>query len=395
MRRSRNGKSDMKIVVASDSFKGCLSSCEVADAVERGIRMVLPEAEVKKIALADGGEGSTEILVHALQGKLCKCMIHDPLGREIESNFGIINADSTKIGIMDVASSCGLAMLKENERNPLLTSSRGVGETLCSAMDSGCEKICIGLGGSANCDGGAGMLEALGVRFYDAKDEIIHPSGGNLLKIQRIDFTGMDRRICSTEIIALADVDNPLLGPKGASRVFAPQKGADANAVTILENGLRHIKELFNSREVSLEDTPGAGAAGGIGWAVLNLPFASISSGVNEILKLTGFEDKLDGCDLVITGEGKMDIQTLGGKAPFGVMKVAKAKNIPVVAIAGKVEDFKDLLTAGFNGVFSITSGPVSLEESMNPEVAKKSVSDTSASIISLFQFSNYHLLTK
>lgn len=327
----------MKILIASDSFKGSCSSLEVARYVGEGIHSVCPDAEVCAVGIADGGEGTMETLTCALQGEFVTCPAHDALMRPIRSRYGWLEAEH--LAILDMAETGGLTRITPTERRPMDATTYGLGEQIADALRRGAESILIGLGGSATTDGGQGMVKAI----HDAR------------------CTMHD-----VEFIALCDVKNPLYGPNGAAYVFSPQKGATPEQVEQLDQRLRQLAAESEHPEMAL--VPGAGAAGGLGFAVLNNLGGTLQPGIDTILDIQHFDDLLDNVDWVITGEGKIDAQTLMNKAPLGVLRRAQARHIPCIAIAGKVEDREALLAGGFQQVIGINPEGVPTEQAMQPE---------------------------
>lgn len=355
----------MKIVIAPDSFKGSLSGKEAADAIERGLRRALENIDVVKVPMADGGEGTVQSLVDATRGKIIKLRVKDPLFRDIESFYGILGDGKT--AIIEMAAASGLPLLMSEERNPLVTTTYGTGELIKHALDMGCRNIIMGIGGSATNDGGTGMASALGVRFLDSAGKEIGFGGGALNNLKSIDITGIDERIKECRIVAACDVDNPLTGTNGASYIFGPQKGADEATVKILDNNLeRYGSILENTLGISVVNLPGAGAAGGLGAGLLAFLNAELKRGIDIVIEATGLEDKLKDADIVITGEGMIDYQTMFGKTPYGVAKLASKYNIPVIAIAGGIGSRAEVLYEnGFNSIFSIVDKPMPLEEAV------------------------------
>ncbi len=354
----------LKIVIAPDSFKESLSAAEVAENIQKGIISAIPSASIVMVPMADGGEGTVQSLVHSTGGRIIQTQVHDPLMREIISFFGILGDGST--AVIEMAAASGIELIPANERNPLETSSYGTGELIKSALGTGAQKLIIGIGGSATNDGGVGMLQALGIRFLDNNGLELGPGGGSLDKLKDIDITKMDTRLKSTKIVVASDVNNPLFGENGASSVFGPQKGASPEMVKKLDNNLTHfarITEIFLKKQ--LHSTPGAGAAGGLGFGLIAWLNAEIKPGFEIIAKQAGLEEKIRESDLVITGEGKIDAQSKYGKTPYGVAKLAKKYQVPVIAFAGIVEDearviYHDL----FQMIVSIAEKTMSLEES-------------------------------
>lgn len=363
-----------KIVVASDSFKGSLTSLDVAQNVEKAIREVYPLCDVLKVNVADGGEGTMEALQQTLGGVRVSLVVKDPLGREIEATYVILNDGITAVVEMSAAS--GLPLLKSDERNPLKTSTYGTGQLICDALDRGCRKILVGIGGSATNDAGMGMLQALGFRFLDAQGNQLQPVGENLQLVCSIDSTGRHPDLDKTEFVVACDVKAPLYGRNGAAYVFAPQKGADQKMVEMLDAGLRHFSEVSSAMAgYDCSQMQGTGAAGGLGYAFRQYLDARLERGIEMVLDAIGFDDIISGADLVITGEGRVDSQTLTGKTPFGVAQHAHRQRIPVVVIGGSVEiDVLQVREAGFNDVIQVTPLDMPLSVAMRPEVAAENV---------------------
>ena len=363
-----------KIVVASDSFKGSLTSLDVAQNVEKAIREVYPLCDVLKVNVADGGEGTMEALQQTLGGVRVSLVVKDPLGREIEATYVILNDGFTAVVEMSAAS--GLPLLKSDERNPLKTSTYGTGQLICDALDRGCRKILVGIGGSATNDAGMGMLQALGFRFLDAQGNQLQPVGENLQLVSSIDSTGRHPDLDKTEFVVACDVKAPLYGRNGAAYVFAPQKGADQKMVEMLDAGLRHFSEVSSAMAgYDCSQMQGTGAAGGLGYAFRQYLDARLERGIEMVLDAIGFDDIISGADLVITGEGRVDSQTLTGKTPFGVAQHAHRQRIPVVVIGGSVEiDVLQVREAGFNDVIQVTPLNMPLSVAMRPEVAAENV---------------------
>ena len=353
------------IVIASDSFKESLTAKQACESINNGILEVIPGANVMMIPMADGGEGTVQALVDSTSGKLVAVRVHDPLGREIESFFGLLGDHKT--AIIEMAAASGIELLKNSEKDPMITSSFGTGELIHAALDEGCRKIILGIGGSATNDGGAGMIQALGAQLLDEKGNELKPGGTYLKQLQDIKLDDLDPRLKSTSFIVASDVDNPLLGENGATKIFGPQKGADKLKIEILEKDLEHfanITESFLGKK--FRDHPGAGAAGGLGFSALAFLNANLNPGFDVVAKLTSLEESIKKADLVITGEGKLDAQTRHGKTPFGVAQLAKKYNIPVIAFAGKT-DIKsiELYKDDFIEIIQIVSAKISLQEAM------------------------------
>jgi len=354
----------MKIVIACDSFKGSCSSEQVADSVEKGIKSVIPDCRVEKIPVADGGEGTMRTLTNAMGGCFLKMFTHDPIMKKKESCYGFI--ESEKTAVMEIAETCGLTLVLAEERNPLITTTFGVGEMILDALDRGCRKFIIGIGGSATNDGGMGMMQALGVSFYDEENNLLGYGGEQLIKIARIDTSSLKPEALQSEFTIICDVENPLYGENGAAFVFAPQKGASEHDIEILDAGLRNYAEVIKKeRGKDIDLIPGSGAAGGIGAAFLAFLPSILKPGIQCVLDFLNFNNLLKDTDWVITGEGKLDRQTTMGKVPMGVLKYAQTFDIPVIAIGGSVEDTDMLNDAGFLSVLSIQNAPVDLEKAM------------------------------
>jgi glycerate kinase len=360
----------MKIVIAPDSYKGSLTAKEVADAIERGINRVKSNIFIDKIPMADGGEGTVQSLVDATGGTIVYTKVFDPLMREIESFYGILG--DKKTAVIEMSSASGLPLLSQEERNPLITTTFGTGQLLLHALDNGCRNFIIGIGGSATNDGGMGMLKALGVKFLDKNNKDIGNGGEALGKLCFIDISKLDSRINDSNITVACDVDNPLYGPKGASIVFGPQKGATEDMVRILDNNLKHYADIIEKHlSISIGNIPGSGAAGGLGGGLMAFFNAKLKKGVDIVIEATKLEDQIKAADLIITGEGAIDYQTKFGKTPYGVAKIAEKYNIPVIAIAGSLgEGVNDLYKEGFSSIFSISNKPMTLEDSIKNDVS-------------------------
>ena len=353
----------MKIVIAPDSFKESLTALEVAEAIEAGLKKVLPDAEYVKVPMADGGEGTVQSLVDATEGRLISAEVCAPLGNKVKAEFGLSGDGRT--AIIEMAAASGLHLVPPEARNPLRTTSYGTGELICAALDEGVEKIIVGIGGSATNDGGAGMLQALGALLLDAQHQPIGAGGGCLQDLAAIDLSGLDKRLAGVEIVVACDVDNPMCGEKGASAVFGPQKGATPEMVQALDSGLLHFAAIA-ARDLGLDiqSPAGAGAAGGMGGGVLLLPDARLQAGVQIVMEAVKLAEKVQDADLVITGEGRMDAQSVHGKTPIGVAHTAKAFGKPVIAIVGCLrEDYEVVYAQGIDAVFPIIRQLGSLEE--------------------------------
>lgn len=374
----------MKIVLAPNGFKECLPAGRVADCLEEGIGRVLPRAELVKVPMADGGDGTARALVEATEGELVEQTVTGPLGEAVEACLGILGDGRT--AVIEMAQASGLRLIAPQRRNPLFTTTYGTGELIRVALDRGATNIVVGIGGSATVDGGAGMAQALGARLLDDRGEDIPFGGGNLGRLRRIDVATLDARLGSVSVLVASDVDNLLTGPQGASSVYGPQKGATPEMVTQLEANLSHYAEIIR-RDLGVEvrTAPGGGAAGGLGAGLVAFLRAEIRPGVEVVIEISEFEEKVKGADLVITGEGKIDGQTPFGKAPVGVARVAKQHGIPVIAVAGWVaDDARVVLDHGIDAIFSVTKHPMSLEEAM--EAAPSLVSDLGEQIARLLR---------
>ena len=373
------------ILVAADSFKGSLSSSEVADACREAVRDVLPDAEVRCFALADGGEGSVDAIRRAIGGRSRDILVTGPLGDPVRAGY-LISTDGTT-AFIEMAAAAGLTLVPPGRRNPLLTTTYGVGELIADARACGCRRFVIGIGGSATNDGGTGMLRALGFRFLDADGRELGRGGRILEQIAKIEIPA-DAVRPGEEFIVMCDVDNPLTGPHGASAVFGPQKGADSAMVAELDRGMRNYARVIRRMDLEdIENTPGAGAAGGLGAAFRAFLGARLCPGVDVILELNGFDRALADASLVITGEGSVDAQTLRGKAPAGVLRAASRRGVPVIAIAGNVSSARALNDAGFLAVLPVVPGPCSLSDAMRLPVARANVVRTVIQALRLWSF--------
>jgi len=370
----------MKIVVAPDSFKGSLSAKEVADAVESGIRRYWPDIQIVKLPMADGGEGTLETILDCLGGSEKSVEVSGPLGQPVKARFGILEEDRT--ALIEIAAASGLTLVAPAERNPLLTSTYGAGELIRAALDEGCRRFIIGIGGSATNDGGAGMAQALGVRLLDESSREIAKGGGALGNLARIDMGGLDPRVRASVFRVASDVTNPLCGENGASRVFGPQKGATPEMVGILDVNLKRLAAVIK-RDLGpdLENYPGAGAAGGLGAGLIAFCNAEISKGVELIVEITRLKQKMAGAALVITGEGQMDGQSSRGKTPYGVAMAAKGMGIPAAALVGSIgKGAEEMYQFGIRTIIPIVKGPQSLEECVS--TARDLVSDAAERLI-------------
>lgn len=344
----------MKFVIAPDSFKESLTALEVAIAIETGFKRVFPDADYVKLPMADGGEGTVQSLVDATQGKLIECEVTAPLGDKVKSFFGL--SGDGKTAIIEMAAASGLHLVPPEKRNPLLTTSYGTGELIKLALDLGVESFILGIGGSATNDGGVGMLQALGMQCLDSQDKPIGFGGAELANIVKIDVQQLDPRLQQVHIEVACDVNNPLCGECGASAIFGPQKGATPEMVKQLDAALSHFAEIAE-RDCGkqIRDQAGAGAAGGMGGSLLLLPSVQLKAGIQIVLDRLHLIDYVKDADVVITGEGRIDAQSIMGKTPIGVARTAKQFNKPVIAIAGCLrEDYDVVFDHGIDAVFPI-----------------------------------------
>jgi len=356
----------LRIVVAPDSYKGSVSALGVAQAMERGILQIFPGADVRKVPIADGGEGTVEALVTATGGQLRQTEVSGPLGERISAQWGILGDGQT--AVIEMAAASGLPLVAKEKRNPLVATTFGTGELMRAALDAGLRKIIIGIGGSATNDGGTGMARAFGARFIGEDGKDLAEGGAALIRLERIDVSKLDARLLETEITVACDVDNPLCGPRGASAVFGPQKGATPAMVGELDAALAHFAACARrttGRDVA--ELSGAGAAGGLGAGLMFFTAAKLKPGVEIVLDAVGFADVVKEAAFVITGEGRTDFQTAYGKAPVGVAKVAKRFAVPVFCLSGGLgEGADDVLEQGIDAVISICDKPMTLDECMS-----------------------------
>ena len=370
-----------KITIAIDSFKGSLSSGEVAEAVAQGIHALLPHCEVRKVNIADGGEGTAEALVESLGGSWVEMEASDPLGRPVGVRYGVI--DGGECAVVEMATASGLPLLRPEERNPLLTSTLGTGEMIADAIRRGCRRFLVAIGGSATNDCGTGMLHALGYRFVNGEGVEIVPCGKALAEIARIDDSGVIEELKECRFVVACDVTNPLYGPNGAAHVFAPQKGATPQMVEQLDDGLRNFARVVREYNgLCVDFVEGAGAAGGLGAGFVGLLGATLQRGIDMVMEALHFEEVLKDSNLAITGEGCIDFQTVMGKAPSGVLHTATRLGIPVVAIGGGVRWCKELEESNFAAIVGATPEGMDLQVAMRPEVAKENVRRATEQIV-------------
>ncbi len=371
-----------KIVIAIDSFKGCLTSSEVIQAATDGILQIDPNCEVIQIPISDGGEGLLATLLPLFKAQKRTISVHGPLMELIQGEYGI--SYDGKTALIEMANVSGLPLVPKEKRDPMYTTSYGTGELIYDALEQGCRNFIIGIGGSATNDAGLGMLQALGFRFLDKEGNLLGTGGQILSKVAQIDKSKIHPALATAHFTIACDVENPFCGPNGAAYIFAAQKGATPETIKELDKGMYNLSQVILSEiGINIIDFPGAGAAGGLGGGFLAFLHAELKSGIQLILDTLHFEEQIKGADLIITGEGKVDQQTIMGKVPFGILQVAQKQQIPVIAIAGSIEDIELLNKAGFQGVFSITPKPISLEKAMEPNMAQKHIRQLVSQIFS------------
>jgi len=354
----------MKIVIAPDSFKESLSAMAVATCIEKGFSQIFPNSEFIKIPLADGGEGTVDVLVDALKGERENQVVQGPISGNVNAVWALLHEGQSKTALIEIAAASGLDLITPEQRNPLMATSFGTGQSILQALDLGVEKIIIGLGGSATNDAGAGILQALGGQLLDSQGNELPVGGAALANLAAIDLTQLDKRCADVEFIVACDVSNPLTGNNGASHVFGPQKGATPEMVELLDNALSHFADIAaQTTNIKQHKSAGFGAAGG---APLGLSLAfniQIQAGIDMVLDILKVDDALAGADLVITGEGQMDNQTLNGKTPFGIAKRAQARGIPVIAIAGSLGFEVEALYDTIGSIFGTVRSPQALAQ--------------------------------
>jgi glycerate kinase len=356
----------VKIVIAPDSFKGSISAIEAAEAIERGVKRCFPQAETIKVPIADGGEGTMDCLLKSSGGQKVQEQVTGPLGQLVTAEYGILH--SGNIAIIEVAQASGITLISKEKRNPLNATTFGTGELIKKALDDGCRHFILALGGSATNDGGAGMLQALGMRLLDEQGKEVGWGGANLKQIHSIDDSSWDPRIAESQFLIASDVQSPLIGPEGATHIFGPQKGATQEMIEQLEHNMIAWADLIEQKTgIRLHHMAGAGAAGGICGAFLAFFPVTIKRGIDVVIEYTGIHESLKGADLVITGEGQIDEQTASGKTPMGIAQEAQKHNVPTIALAGSVGNGIDkLYQHGIKAVFSIVNSPMTLKEAMD-----------------------------
>ncbi|WP_163654744.1 glycerate kinase [Listeria sp. PSOL-1] len=374
-----------KFVLAPDSFKESLASDKVCHAMKTGIERVFPNAEIVELPMADGGEGTTKALVHATNGKWVKQEVTGPLGEKVSACYGILGDGST--AIIEMAEASGLTLLAKEKRNPLLTTTFGTGELILAALKQPIDKIIIAIGGSATNDGGSGMAEALGVKFFDKNHQLLKKMNGKLLQeIDSIDPSALPSRLQQVDVLVASDVTNPLYGENGASYIFGPQKGATKQMILQLDRGLKHYAAKIQAQlNIDVSHIPGSGAAGGLGAGLLAFTNAKIENGIDLVIHFNHLKQHLQNADYCFTGEGHIDEQTRYGKTAYGVAKTAKKANVPVIALAGAISPgYEMLYKEGIQAIFSITPRALSLEEAL--QTAEKNIECTSENIARLLK---------
>lgn len=367
----------MKVVIAIDSLKGSLSSMEAGMAIKDGILAAKPDAEVIVKPLADGGEGTTDALIEGMNGERIDLTVTGPMHTPVDTYYGYLK--DTNTAVMEMASAAGITLVPDSEKNPLLATSYGVGEMINDAIQRGCRNFIIGIGGSVTNDGGIGMLKALGVRFLDENGEDAGEGGQALAKVARIDVSGMNPLLKECHIQVACDVNNPLCGENGSTYVYGPQKGVTEDMKKTLDEAMAHFARVTSETlENDYMNTPGAGAAGGLGYAFLAYTGAALTPGIELILDAVGLEEELSGADVVVTGEGRLDFQTAMGKAPVGVARLAKKYNAKVIAFAGSVtKEATACNKEGIDAFFPILRGVCTLAEAMDPVAARNNMTAT------------------
>lgn len=367
----------MKVVIAIDSLKGSLSSMEAGMAIKDGILAAKPDAEVIVKPLADGGEGTTDALIEGMNGERIDLTVTGPMHTPVDAYYGYLK--DTNTAVMEMASAAGITLVPDSEKNPLLATSYGVGEMINDAIQRGCRNFIIGIGGSVTNDGGIGMLKALGVRFLDENGEDAGEGGQALAKVARIDVSGMNPLLKECHIQVACDVNNPLCGENGSTYVYGPQKGVTEDMKKTLDEAMAHFARVTSETlENDYMNTPGAGAAGGLGYAFLAYTGAALTPGIELILDAVGLEEELSGADVVVTGEGRLDFQTAMGKAPVGVARLAKKYNAKVIAFAGSVtKEATACNKEGIDAFFPILRSVCTLAEAMDPVAARNNMTAT------------------
>lgn len=376
----------MKILIAIDSFKGSLTSLEAGNAVKNGIKRAIPNAQVQVGMLADGGEGTVEALTFAKQGKLINVKAHGPKHKIVTAQYGFVKKE--QLAIIEMSKASGITLLKKNELNPLYTSTYGVGELIIDALNKGVKKFIVGIGGSATNDGGVGMLTKLGYEFLDKNNKPIKLGAIGLKDLAKIKTNKVDKRLKKCSFLVASDVNNPLCGKLGCSAIFGPQKGATSTMVKDMDKWLSNYglltEKLFNKKTMNAK---GAGAAGGLGFALISYLNANLKPGIEIVLSSIKLEDKIKKVDVVVTGEGKLDAQTAMGKAPIGVARLAKKYNKFVIAFAGSIGEGANVLNQhGIDAYFAINNKPISLETAMKKNVASSNLTNTANQVFNIIK---------
>lgn len=376
---------NLKILIAADKYKGSLSALKVCTVIKDAILGIDKNIDVVVSPMADGGDGTVETLVESQKGRFVDCSVRGPLGKPLTARFGMIRDN---IAVIEMASASGLVLVPEGSRDPMETSTYGTGELILKALEMGAKKMIIGIGGSATNDGGMGMAQALGIKFFDSGGKLLGPEGKSLQKLASIDIKGLHPAVSGCKFEVASDVDNPLTGKNGAAYVYAPQKGADENMVKLLDNGLSNLaKVILEDLGKDIEEMKGAGAAGGLGAGLVAFLDAELSPGTDIVISATSLEDKIKDVDLVITGEGAMDRQTFFGKSSYGVARLAKKYKKTVITINGSVfafrDDIKNSHSSLFDGNFSIINKPMILKEAMSS--AGELLKEASTEIINFY----------
>ena len=376
----------MKAVIAIDSFKGSLDTFESGAAVAEGITRVFSNAEIKIYPLADGGEGTVRAVTTAKGGEFIRVSVTGPLGNRVLAEYGIIESEST--AVIEMSAAAGITLVPEDKRSPLYTTTRGVGELILDALDRGCRRFILGIGGSATNDGGVGMLKSLGFEFFDSDGKEISDGAAGLSHLCKIRDDNVDKRLSECEISVACDVSNPLCGVLGCSRVYGPQKGADEKMIDEMDLWMSRYAELTKTLLPAADaDFPGVGAAGGMGFALKYYLGARLTSGIGLVMEAIGLEEGLRDADIVVTGEGRLDSQSAMGKAPVGVARLAKKYGRTVIAFAGAVtDDASTLNDCGIDAFFPIIRRPCTLSEAMNKENARKNLADTAEQVFRLIK---------
>ena len=369
----------MKVVIAIDSFKGSLTSTEAGQAVAIGIQQQFPQCQIKLLPIADGGEGMLTVMLNTVEGEVQYLTAHNPCMENIRTSYGI-SADGTT-AFIEMANISGLPLIRKEQQNPMKTTTYGTGELIRDALEKGCNQFIIGIGGSATNDAGIGMLQALGFEFLDKKHQPLGFGGGILGEIDSINIRKVDPKVKSAHFIVACDVQNPFYGPNGAAAIYARQKGANDAMIEELDRGMQAFAQVIQretGKDISM--IPGSGAAGGMGGGMLAFLNAELRSGADLLLDLSHFESQIEGADLIITGEGRMDRQSLMGKITGKILEAGKRKDIPVIAFAGSIADIEILESAGFKGLFATKPDSMPLEEAMKPDIAIQNIRSALAS---------------